>query len=155
MTNQTVHANCVIVGTLGLLIRGAAGSGKSALCECLIEACRARGNLGVLVADDRVVLTAGRDGVLARVPEAIGGKIEVRGFALEDLPHEPVARVHLVVDLKPMEVMERLPETAVAREELEGVSVPAIACPAHRPDVSLRLVRWALREIFPGVPDYI
>ncbi|POF34105.1 HPr kinase/phosphorylase [Roseibium marinum] len=155
MTGQSIHANCVIVGTCGVLIRGAAGSGKSSLSEALIETARVRGNFAALVADDRVLLSADGNRLLARAPDTIRGRIEIRGFALEDTEHAPVARVHLAVDLRPLDTLDRLPETAIARDLLEGVSVPVITSPSNRPAISLRQIRWALRKLFPGGPDYI
>ncbi|KZM50899.1 aldolase [Labrenzia sp. OB1] len=155
MTGQSIHANCVIVGTFGMLIRGAAGSGKSLLSETLIETARAKGNFASLVADDRVLLRAQGSRLLARSPETIRGRIEIRGFALEEMAHEPEAHVRLVVDLRPLETLDRLPETAIAQEHLEGVLVALMTSPSNRPDISLRQVRWALRKLFPGSPDYI
>ncbi|PVB61377.1 HPr kinase/phosphatase C-terminal domain-containing protein [Labrenzia sp. 011] len=155
MTGQSIHANCVIVGTCGVLIRGEAGSGKSLLSETLIEAARARGHFAALVADDRVLLEADDGRLLARAPETIQGRIEVRGFALEDITYEPVARIRLVIDLKPLETLERLPDMAIDQDWLAGIFLPAIACPSHRPAIALRQLRWAMRRLLSGGPDYI
>jgi len=155
VTGEAVHANCLVVGTFGILIRGVPGSGKSELTDTLIDAAGTKGNLGVLVADDRVFLTAGNEQVIARAPDTIRGKMEIRGAGLVDAGVMPAAKVHLLVDLVPADTMERLPESAVAQQSLEGVPVPALICPANSPGVSLRLVRWGLRSLFPGTPDYI
>ena len=155
MTDRTVHANCLIVGTCGLLIRGDAGSGKSFLTEFLINAARAKGNQGVLVADDRVFLKNDRGQVIASVPETIAGKLEVRGFDLVETRFEGRARIHLLVDLVPLVTMERLPEDAVMAKEIAGHKLPVVTCPESEPEISLRLIRWALRYLFPDSPDYI
>ncbi|MCX2724383.1 HPr kinase/phosphorylase [Roseibium salinum] len=155
MTRQSVHATCVVVGTHGVLIRGDAGSGKSSLAETLLEAARAKGNFAALVADDRVLLDAERDRVLARVPETIQGMIEVRGVGLEEIAFEPVACVDLIVDLKPPEAIDRLPDPALASDLLEGISLPLLSCPSNDPGTSLRQIRWAFRELFPETADYI
>ncbi|WP_299809287.1 aldolase [uncultured Roseibium sp.] len=155
MTGQSIHANCVIIGTFGVLIRGTAGSGKSLLSETLIETARAKGNFASLVADDRVLLSADGNRLLARVPDTIKGRIEIRGFALEETAHEPEARVFLAVDLRPLDTLDRLPDTAIAQEVLEGLTLAVISSPSNRPDISLRQIRWALRTLFPGGPDYI
>lgn len=155
MTRQTIHATCVIVGTHGVLIRGDAGSGKSSLAEALIEVARAKGNFAALVADDRVHLDAEQDRVLARVPESIRGMIEVRGIGLEETGFEPVACVHLVVDLVPPGEIDRLPEIAPSNIVLEGMTLPLLACPSNDPGTCLRQIRWVFRKLFSSTADYI
>lgn len=155
MSAQTVHANCLVVGTRGILVRGRSGSGKSELTDLLIEAAGVRGNLGVLVADDRVYLAA-RDGQLvARAPDTISGLMEVRGRGLVRTVSMSAAKVDLLVDLKPEDAIERLPASALGCEKMDGVPIPVCSCPENRPWDSTRLIRWSLRELFPGAPDYI
>ncbi len=155
MTGPAVHANCLVLGTCGVLIRGGAGCGKSSFCDTLIEAALAKGHLGRLVADDYVHVVPEDGRLLASPPDTIRGKMEIRGFGLVDTQYTPRARIDLVVDLVPMERLERLPEAAIVTVCLEGVEVPALSCPANRPDISLRLVRWTLRRLLPEAPDYI
>ncbi|MBO6891739.1 MAG: HPr kinase/phosphatase C-terminal domain-containing protein [Roseibium sp.] len=155
MNKPSIHANCVIVGTRGLLIRGEAGSGKSELTDTLLHHARERGHLGRLVADDRVVLTSCDDRVLAHVPDTISGQLEVRGHAIVDLPYAPLARLHLIVDLVSAEQIDRLPENPISQERLEGVSLPRIVCPRNDTVTAVRLLRWSLRKLFKGSPDYI
>jgi len=119
----TTHASCVLVGRSALLIRGPAGSGKSRLACALIEA----GESGMLafarlVADDRVHLFAEHGRLVARAPEPIAGKIEVRGFGIRSVGFERLALVGLVVDLA-AEDAARMPEQAARRAELLGVSL--------------------------------
>jgi HPr kinase/phosphorylase len=155
MTPPAVHAGCLIVGTCGILIRGAAGSGKSSLADTLIETAKARGGLGRLVADDYVHLQAEDGRLLATVPDTIRGGIEIRGFGLAGTLHERRAHVRLVVELVPPDRIERLPDEPLARENLNGVRLPVLRCPENDPGNSLRLIRWALRRLLPGSPDYI
>ena len=49
-----VHGSAVALGECGVLIRGASGSGKSALALAVVEAWRGRGDFACLVGDDRV-----------------------------------------------------------------------------------------------------
>ena len=153
--SPAVHANCVIVGTLGILVRGRAGRGKTSLADALMEAAGKKGNYARLVADDYVHLSETGGLLLAKPPEAIRGKMEVRGFGVVNLPEEPVACVNLLVSLHPLEAMDRLPETSINLADLNGVEVPEIICPEDNLILSLRLVRWALRMLFPDSPDYI
>jgi serine kinase of HPr protein (carbohydrate metabolism regulator) len=151
---QSVHGNCLIVGTCGVLIRGKAGSGKSQLTDTMLSGACAKGNLGVLVADDRVVLTAEENRVIATVPDSIAGMMEVRGFGLIETRYAPRAKLHLVVDLLPQEKIERLPDDAVSHERFEGVLLPVVCCPENSMDVTLRVLRWTFRNLFPGSPEY-
>ncbi|MEE4014003.1 aldolase [Roseibium sp. FZY0029] len=155
MTPPAVHANCVIVGTVGLLIRGGAGSGKTSLADSLIEAARAKGNLGCLVADDYTHVVAVDGHLEAHAPQTIEGCMEVRGFGLVEAPFARCAQIHLVIELSPAESIERLPEQPLAQICLDGMQVPVLICPQNDPALCLRLIRWALRSLFPKAPDYI
>ena len=155
MTPPAVHANCVIVGTAGLLIRGGAGSGKSSLADYLVEAARAKGNLGQLVADDYTHIAAVDGRLQAHAPQAIEGRMEVRGFGVVEAPFAPGAQIHLAIDLTSAETIERMPEQPLGHVVLDGVQLPVIVCPQNDPAHSLRLIRWALRTLFPKGPDYI
>jgi serine kinase of HPr protein (carbohydrate metabolism regulator) len=120
---ETIHASCVLVGRGAVLIRGASGSGKSKLALALIEA-GANGTLPLarLVADDRVRLIVAHGRLLAAAPNAIGGRIEVRGFGIREIPHEPLALIGLVVDLAAPD-SNRLPDAATRETEISGVKL--------------------------------
>lgn len=76
MSDQTVHASAVALNGVAVLIQGASGSGKSTLALDLM----ARG--GILIADDRVVITATDGGPLLSCPEPLRGLIEARGVGV-------------------------------------------------------------------------
>jgi HPr kinase/phosphorylase len=99
-----VHGTTVTLEGAGVLLRGPSGSGKSDLALRLIDG-GAR-----LVADDQTELTRSADGLVARVPAAIAGRMEVRGVGILRVPTVPSALVRLVVDLVPPDRVERLPE---------------------------------------------
>lgn len=155
MTRPAVHANCVLLGTVGLLIRGDAGSGKSSLSDELIHAAGCRGNLGLLVGDDYVHVENRYGRLLAKVPDAIRGRMEVRGFGVVATAFTPVADICVVVDLTAPDRLERLPDTPLDEVCLEGVQVPRLHCPDNDTGGALRLIRWALRCLRPEGPDYI
>lgn len=155
MSAQTVHANCLVVGTHGILVRGRSGSGKSELTDLLIEAAGVKGNLGVLVADDRVYLSSIDGKLLARAPETISGLMEVRGRGVVKTLSMAAAKIDLLVDLKPESAIERHPDSPLGCEKMDGIPVPVCSCPENKPLESTRLIRWSLRELFPGAPDYI
>jgi serine kinase of HPr protein (carbohydrate metabolism regulator) len=119
--NATVHASVARLGTHGVLIRGAAGSGKSSLLLSLIFDAGA-----MLVADDRVTLAASDGRLVAVAPEAIVGRMEVRGVGIVRRPHASPVPIDLVVDLLPLADCPRLPDAAEKQTIIEGISVARI-----------------------------
>lgn len=88
----------------GIVIEGPSGSGKSRLALSLM----ARG--AALVADDRSLLFAARDGVYARAPRSIAGLVEVRGAGILRLSARRLARIAVIVTLDPGRPAARLPD---------------------------------------------
>lgn len=150
-----LHANCIVVGTFGVLITGASGNGKTSLSQSLLEAARAKGHFAALVADDRTSVTARQGRLIASVPAPIAGKMELRGFGVLDVAHQASARIALLVDLVPLAQMERIPETPLSTRSLAGVDLPIVTCPENRADISIRLIRCAFQACCPEIPDYI
>lgn len=126
----TVHANALLLGADGVLIRGRPGAGKSALSRALVAAAAAEGRFARLVADDRVALAVCGGRLLARPPAALAGYCERRGRGIEAAPHEGAAVVRLVVDLVPAEAAERLPAAEALTTVILGVRLPRqpVAC---------------------------
>jgi len=121
----TVHASAVLAGARAVLIRGAAGAGKSRLALALIAAAQT----GVLrfarlVGDDRVHLEPRHGRLLVRPAPALAGMIEVRGIGIKRLGHEAVAVVGLVVDLAAGDA-ERLPGDG--NTVIDGIALPRLA----------------------------
>ena len=82
MTEATsVHGTAIVLGDRGVLIRGASGSGKTALSLELLARARAAGVHAALVCDDQVLISAHRGRIIAKAATAIAGLIETRqGF---------------------------------------------------------------------------
>ncbi|MCW5697049.1 MAG: serine/threonine protein kinase [Bauldia sp.] len=138
-----------MVGTAGVLIRGASGSGKSALALQLIEDARAD---SFLVADDRVQVWADDGSLFAAAPEGLGGLIEVRGIGLVRRPFRSAVGIRLVVDLLPVDECLRMPDARERMIELGGVGVHRLAVPHGSPDGAVR-IRVALGEWFGATPQ--
>jgi HPr kinase/phosphorylase len=136
----SVHASAVLAGARAVLIRGAAGTGKSHLALALIEAAQTRLlRFARLVGDDRVHLEPCRGRLIVRPAAALAGLIELRGLGVQRLDYEPRAVVGLVVDLA-AEDAERLP--MVGEIAVSGISLPRLAiAPGMK---SLQLVIAAL-----------
>lgn len=112
-----IHASCVAAGYGSVLIRGSAGSGKSALAQLLMSLG------GRLVADDWTLVEL-RDGwPCATAPEAIRGLIEARGVGLLAAVPQLCASLTLVVDLDRTET-ERMPP--YRQTEILGHTLPLL-----------------------------
>ncbi|MBK9083631.1 MAG: HPr kinase/phosphatase C-terminal domain-containing protein [Rhizobiales bacterium] len=121
----SIHATAVVVGEIGVLLRGPSGSGKSAVALALIELAASRRLFARLVADDRVILASVGGRLLAAPHPALAGRIERRGAGVEAQPHLDRAVIGLVADLAgPAGRPPRLPEAAERRTALAGVDVP-------------------------------
>lgn len=116
---ETIHATTVVIGDIGVLLRGPSGSGKSDLALRLIEA-GAR-----LVADDQTILKCCDGRLEARAPASLQNKIEVRNLGVVTLPAgsvAPVGVLGLVVDLVDSpDKLDRMPVSETV--DLGGIAV--------------------------------
>jgi HPr kinase/phosphorylase len=101
--SEILHASCVATNERAVLIIGASGSGKSALALDLIS----RG--ASLVSDDRTVIKATSNGLVAEAPSTIKGLIAARGVGILNASALSSCQVALVVDLDQKETA-RLPK---------------------------------------------
>ncbi len=147
VTGQTIHATTVVLGELGVLIRGASGAGKSSLALALIALAGSQGRFARLVADDRTALGARGGRLLARPVAPLEGLIERRGLGLTPEPHQPAVVVRLIVDLSGEEPV-RMPEPEDLVERIEGIDLPRLTVAGRAGDE--RLVLAALRLFTEG-----
>lgn len=138
--SETVHATCIAIEGRGVLIRGRSGSGKSDLALRLID----RG--AALVSDDYTILSKAGGRVVARAPETIAGKLEVRGVGIVEMDPATDVPVCLVADLD--RVPDRLPEAA-AEATILGTIIPALGLAALEASAPLKLERALLRFGLP------
>ncbi len=132
------HCTCVAIGGVGVMIEGAAGAGKTSLALGLIEAARARGLDGALVADDQALLSARGGRLMARVPGPIAGKVELRGFGICEVEHREEAMIGVVAEIAEPETIERMPEPQTC--ERAGVSVDLVRVPARHEALGVRII---------------
>jgi HPr kinase/phosphorylase len=116
-----VHGTTVALDGDGVLLRGPSGSGKSDLALRLID----RG--ARLVADDQTELAHAPDGLIARSPASIAGRMEVRGVGILTVPTLPSAPLRLVVDLVAPDRVERLPEPELCQYLQHSLPLLALA----------------------------
>lgn len=116
---QNLHATTIALGDWAVALLGPPGAGKSDLALRMID------QGAVLVSDDQTLLQASAGRLVARPPESIAGKLEVRGLGIVEMPHRPAAPLALLVELRPRAEIERLPTPRLRR--LQGVDLPVIA----------------------------
>jgi serine kinase of HPr protein (carbohydrate metabolism regulator) len=143
-----IQATCVVVDGRGVLLRGRPGSGKSELALQLID------GGAKLVADDGVELRRQGERLFARLPptapESVRGRIELRGLGILPVPTVAEAPLDLVIDLVPVDALERLPEPKTI--EWLGVTLPLLRLSAQEPAAAAKVrlaVRAGPRSIIP------
>lgn len=115
-----IHATSLVLGSKGILLTGASGSGKSDLALRMIKEKGA-----VLIADDRTDLSVIDNRLIASCPRAICGLLEVRGLGIISLPVQEQAEVVLVAELvADIKDIIRMPQSEVI--ELCGIPVKKI-----------------------------
>ena len=125
-----IHATAIVAGTLGILLVGSSGSGKSELGFRLINEARQRGWFGALVADDRVELSRHGEALVARRPETISGMIELRQGGIASVAS--VRRAVLDLAISPVGMTaERLPEENERHTVAFGLTLPLFRIPVH------------------------
>ncbi len=148
MTDEPVlvHATCVAIAGIGVLLRGPSGSGKSDLALRMID----RPGLGLgtsliearLVADDQVIVSCAGDGLVASAPERLAGLLEIRGLGIVRVCPVGPTRLGLVVDLVAAACIERYP-VATGEARYLDCGVPLVSIDAAAPSAAAR-VRAAL-----------
>ncbi len=135
--SPTIHASAVLVGEAGVLIRGAAGSGKSSLVLGLLanEATSAW-----LVADDRVGVAVHHGRLVATVPPEIAGMLEIRGQGIVERPYVSPVVIRLVVDLLPIAACPRMPEAGDLTTTIDGLALPRLMLPVAAADGAARVL---------------
>jgi len=134
---SVIHASCVAIEGVGILIRGPSGSGKSDLALRLID------DGAELVADDYCKVNIENNTLTVTAMDGMTGKIEVRGLGILPVAAVAQARLGIVVDLKPKDDIERLPD--VSKVCIERVELPRIFIDADTVSAALK-VRLALRQ---------
>jgi len=146
-----IHATCVAVGEVGVLLIGPPGSGKSDLALRLIDTAGfGIGNAPLtahLVADDQVKLTRIEDHLEAQAPEALASLLEIRGVGIVRVAHLASIRVDLAVRLRSQKEIERMPDLAEQRHVALGVSIPLVEIDPAAASAPAR-VRAAVHHLF-------
>lgn len=138
MTLQNpLHASSVMIDGRVLLICGRPGVGKSDLALRLID----RGAL--LVADDYTWLERRGTTLIASPPQAIAGKIEIRGLGIVEMAFAAEGPVALLLDLDA--APERLSQDPPPSTDIEGVGIPTLPFAAIEASAPIK-AEYALKQ---------
>jgi serine kinase of HPr protein (carbohydrate metabolism regulator) len=148
---ELVHGTCVALGRAAALLRGPSGAGKSDLALRFLFLSR-RGPAALeaptFVADDQVQLVRAGTRIMAKSPDSIRGKLEVRGIGIVEIKTVAEAELRLVVDLVSAAEVERLPsERATAR--LLGLDIPNLQLAPGETSAAIKLA-LALARVARG-----
>ncbi|MCQ0989235.1 HPr kinase/phosphorylase [Jiella marina] len=124
-----LHGCALAIGDDGLLIRGAARSGKSALTLAILRRAPGLGLDAALVADDRVNAERRGETVMLSAPETLKGLIELSGVGIVEEPVRDDIALRWIVDLVDPATVARYPTEREA--ELMGLSFPVFRLPMH------------------------
>ena len=124
---ENLHASAVALGGRGILIRGAARSGKSALVLALLRRGPSLGVDAEFVADDRVIAEPSGHTLRLSAPASLAGLIEISGIGLVSETARPSVDLWLVADLAPPHTIVRHP--GALRAEIAGLAVPLVKLP--------------------------
>ncbi|PJI42023.1 HPr kinase/phosphorylase [Ferrovibrio sp.] len=137
----TIHASCVSIDDVAVLLRGPSGAGKSDLALRLLEAGAA------LVADDQTCLRHIDGELIASAPERLRGLLEIRGIGPVRVSAAAPAPVELIIDLVPLQDVPRLPEPR--HENILDVTLPCLSLHAFEASAAIKTV-WALARAVEG-----
>jgi serine kinase of HPr protein (carbohydrate metabolism regulator) len=135
MTDQTIHATSIAIGSRAVLLIGASGAGKSDLALRLID----RG--ASLISDDYTTLSRKNGRLIANPPETIAGKIEIRHIGIVHVPYVTDVTVALAIRLE--EKPERMPDLPAAMD-VNGVTLPLVALAGLEPSAPIK-AEYALK----------
>lgn len=149
MARDLVHGTCVAFGQYAALLRGGSGTGKSDLALRFLALPSEGALRPLLVADDQVWVEAQANGeLIASAPEAIAGKIEVRGVGLMDVPFLAEATLTLACDFVRSDEVPRMPPETWEKTAIAGVAVPVLKLSPFEPSAPLKL-KMALLSAAP------
>ncbi len=135
---QNRHCTVVSINGFGILIEGQSGSGKTSLALGLLERAEARSLPATFVTDDQAFLESRSGKLIAKAPDEIAGKVEIRGFGILNMPHSDEAPIHLVVKLVPDDTIKRMPDRKTT--SLCGMEIPSLDVPIMHEQQSVRII---------------
>jgi serine kinase of HPr protein (carbohydrate metabolism regulator) len=145
-----LHASCVCINDVGVLLLGPPGAGKSDLALRLID-CPGYGTgkellSATLIADDQVMIKRDRGELIASAPALLAGRLEIRGLGIIRVPYRPTAVLGLAARFAAAGDIDRLPDLGKSNFEALGIALPLVLIDPERDSAPARL-RAALQTV--------
>jgi len=139
------HCSVISIHGHGVLIEGTSGAGKTSLALGLLERAKAQMLDARFVADDQALLDTQSGILLASVPDVIAGKVEIRGYGIAQIEHQPSTQIDVIVRLVPDEEIERMPRSETVL--IHGVEIPLLLVPTRHEAQAARIVLTWLNQV--------
>ena len=141
---MNIHATAVALGSLGVLIEGLPGSGKTSLALAAIEKLQSQNRFAALVADDQCLIEAVNGKLIVTCPPALVGLVEMRGLGVVTTKSLPSVVIDLVFRLVDADEIERMPMPEFVT--MAGVELPLFELPALDIAVSLPILLQIVKD---------
>jgi serine kinase of HPr protein (carbohydrate metabolism regulator) len=132
------HCTCIQINSLGVMIEGRSGSGKTSLALGLIDAARTRGAKFRFVCDDQAILQVRGDELWASVPNSLAGKVELFGAGIAKIEHAEECCIKLVCELVNQAELERYP--TILNCNREGMLLDYVQAPRQHEAQAIRIL---------------
>jgi HPr kinase/phosphorylase len=94
------HCTCVKINSVGVMIEGKSGAGKTSLGLGILNAARIRGADFAMVCDDQALIDIQKNNELwVKAPMSIAGKVELHGAGIAEVKTIAHCRIQLVCEL--------------------------------------------------------
>ena len=145
MSRVTHHCCVIAVDGFGILVEGPSGSGKTSLMFGLHERLSQMGISVKLVSDDRACIEVRSDQVIARAPETIRGKAEIRGYGIIPIncSTKPVA-IGLIVRLVEDQEIQRMRDPRTIN--FHSCPIELLEVPTRHEEGATRIILAWLRD---------
>jgi HPr kinase/phosphorylase len=138
MVNKNHHCTCVEINSIGVMIEGASGVGKTSLALGLLNAARQRQAEFNFICDDQAFLHVKDNALWARAPETLAGKVELHGSGIADIDYADKCKIDLVCELVDQHEIERFP--AESKCIRMGITLDYIQTPARHESQGIRIL---------------
>ena len=132
------HCTCIEINSLGIMIEGKSGAGKTSLALGLLDAARTRNAEFKFICDDQAMLHTVDNELWATAPKPLAGKVELFGAGIANIEHSAQCRIGLVCNLVNQQEIERYPAATSCRRL--GIDLDYVEAPKQHEAQGVRII---------------
>jgi len=133
------HCTCICINSVGIMIEGQSGSGKTSLALGMLDAARLRKIDFAMVCDDQALIDIHENNELwVSSPISIAGKVELHGTGIAQIEYLKHCKIHLVCELIEQSDITRYPNSS--RCTRFGIALDYIQAPKQHEAQSIRIL---------------